>query len=109
MKNSEIVNTFGPQEDPYTEIEYLDLMEFLFEEYDSSDNIRAIVKSSEIVINLKVDGEICRLSEGSFSGSVAEGTGFVQKNGILSIYEICGFSCTQNPARNKANCLVIKL
>ena len=58
MKESEVMDTFGPQENPYTESEYLDLMEFLFEEYESSYKIRSIVKSSEIVINLKVDGHI---------------------------------------------------
>jgi hypothetical protein len=72
LKDSEIIDTFGPQDDPYTEFEYLDLMEFLFEEYESPETIRAIIKSSEIVINLVVDGEISSLSSGSFSGSVAE-------------------------------------
>ncbi|MDA3941369.1 MAG: hypothetical protein PF693_19025 [Spirochaetia bacterium] len=58
MKDSEILDTFGPQDNPYSESEYLDLMEFLFEEYESSYGIRSIVKASEILINLKVDGQI---------------------------------------------------
>ncbi len=58
MNNSEILDTFGPQDNPYTDEEYLDLMEFLFEEYESSWKIRSIVKSSEVLINLKIDGKI---------------------------------------------------
>lgn len=58
MKDSEILDTFGPQDNPYTDAEYLDLMEFLFEEYETSSKIRSIVKSSEVLINLKVDGWI---------------------------------------------------
>ena len=58
MRDSEILDTFGPQDNPYTDTEYLDLMEFLFEEYESSLKIRSIVKSSEVLIDLKVDGHI---------------------------------------------------
>ncbi|RLD35510.1 MAG: hypothetical protein DRI73_02485 [Bacteroidetes bacterium] len=61
MKDSEILETFGPQDNPYTDLEYLDLMEFLFEEYESSYKIRSIVKSSEIIINLNVDGKISKI------------------------------------------------
>ena len=58
MKDSEILDTFGPQDNPYTETEYLDLMDFLFEEYETSSKIRSTIKSSEVLINLKVDGHI---------------------------------------------------
>ena len=72
MKDSEIMETFGPQENPYTEDEYLDLMEYLFEEYESSYRIRSIVKSSEIIINLQVDGKIVECYGCTGSGSSAE-------------------------------------
>ena len=72
MKDSEVMDTFGPQENPYSESEYLDLMEFLFEEYESSYRIRSIVKSSEIIINLQVDGKIVECSGCTGSGSSAE-------------------------------------
>ena len=72
MKDSEIMDTFGPQENPYSENEYLDLMEFLFEEYESSYRIRSILKSSEIIINLQVDGEIRKSLGCTFVGSTAE-------------------------------------
>lgn len=71
MKDSEVMDTFGPQEDPYSESEYLDLMEFLFEEYESSYRIRSIVKSSKIIINLQVDGKIVECSGCTGSGSIA--------------------------------------
>ena len=72
MKDSEILDTFGPQDNPYSKSEYLDLMEFLFEEYESSWKIRSIIKSSEVLIKLKVDGRIidcdgCTISD---SGSM---------------------------------------
>ena len=71
MKDSEILETFGPQDNPYTDEEYLDLMEFLFEEYETSYKIRSIVKSSEVLINLKVDGKIisCNGCSSSESGT----------------------------------------
>ena len=72
MKDSEILDTFGPQENPYTEDEYLDLMEYLFEEYESSWRIRSILKSSEIIINLQVDGKIVECYGCTGSGSSAE-------------------------------------
>lgn len=72
MKDSEVMNTFGPQENPYSENEYLELMEFLFEEYESSYRIRSILKSSAIIINLKVDGKIIEFSGCTASGSTAE-------------------------------------
>jgi hypothetical protein len=72
MKDSEVMDTFGPQENPYSESEYLDLMEFLFEEYESSWKIRSILKSSEIIINLQVDGKIVECSGCTGSGSSAE-------------------------------------
>lgn len=72
MKDSEIMETFGPQENPYTEDEYLDLMEFLFEEYESSYRIRSIVQSSEIIINLQVDGKIVKCHGCTGSGESAE-------------------------------------
>ncbi len=72
MKDSEIMETFGPQENPYTEYEYLDLMEFLFEEYESSYRIRSILKSSEIIINLQIDGKIVECYGCTGSGSRAE-------------------------------------
>lgn len=71
MEDSEILDTFGPQDNPYTDIEYLDLMEFLFEEYASSLDIRSIVKSSEIVISLNVDGNITKCYGCTGSGSTA--------------------------------------
>jgi len=71
MKDSEILETFGPQDNPYTNSEYLDLMEFLFEEYESSWKIRSIIKSSEVLINLKVDGRIINCDGCTFSGSTA--------------------------------------
>ena len=72
MKDTEVMDTFGPQENPYSEGEYLDLMEFLFEEYESSWRIRSILKSSEIIINLQVDGKIVECSGCTGSGSTAE-------------------------------------
>ena len=72
MKDSEVMDTFGPQKNPYSESEYLDLMEFLFEEYESSWRIRSILKSSEIIINLQVDGKISKSLGCTFSGSTAE-------------------------------------
>ncbi len=73
LENSEVLETFGPQENPYTSNEYLDLMDYLFDEYDTSANIRAIVQSSRILINLQTDGRIvfskgCKVSD---SGSSA--------------------------------------
>lgn len=74
MKDSEILDTFGPQDNPYSNEEYLDLMEFLFEEYESSYKIRAIVKSSEVLINLNVDGTIINCHGGDVSGSGSTAT-----------------------------------
>lgn len=71
MKETEVMDTFGPQENPYSESEYLDLMEFLFEEYESSWRIRSVLKSSEIIINLQVDGKIVECSGCTGSGSMA--------------------------------------
>ncbi len=62
MKDSEILDTFGPQDNPYTDTEYLDLMEFLLEEYESSSKIRSIINSSEVLINLNLDGRIVNYS-----------------------------------------------
>ena len=75
MKDSEILDTFGPQDNPYTDTEYLELMEFLFEEYESSYYIRTIIKSSEVSINLNVDGDIvnyvgCSVSESGTFASI---------------------------------------
>ena len=58
LENSEVLDTFGPQENPYTNDEYLDLMDYMFEEYETSANIRTIVRTSKIIINLKTDGQI---------------------------------------------------
>ena len=58
LGNSEVLDTFGPQKNPYTSEEYLDLMDYMFEEYETSAKIRAIVMASKIVINLKTDGRI---------------------------------------------------
>lgn len=58
LENSEVLDTFGPQENPYTSSEYLDLMDYMFEEYETSANIRTIVRTSKIIINLKTDGQI---------------------------------------------------
>jgi len=58
LENSEVLDTFGPQENPYTSSEYLDLMDYMFEEYETSANIRTIIRSSKIIINLKTDGQI---------------------------------------------------
>ncbi len=71
MKETEVMDTFGPQENPYSESEYLDLMEYLFEEYESSWRIRSILKSSEIIINLRIDGKIVRCYGCTGSGSTA--------------------------------------
>ena len=71
MKDSEIMDTFGPQDNPYTDSEYLELMEFLFEEYESSWKIRSIINSSEVLINLKVDGRIINCNGCTFSGTRA--------------------------------------
>lgn len=73
MKDSEILDTFGPQDNPYTDAEYLDLMEFLFEEYAASYDIRSIIKSSEVLINLKVDGNIINC-DGCTSSDSKSGT-----------------------------------
>ncbi len=72
MNDSEILDTFGPQDNPYTDTEYLDLMDFLFEEYETSYKIRSIVKSSEIVINLQIDGKIVECYGCTDSGSTVE-------------------------------------
>jgi hypothetical protein len=72
MRDSELMDTFGPQENPYSENEYLELMEFLFEEYESSNNIRSIIKLSDIIINLDFDGEIVECSGCSGSDSSIE-------------------------------------
>ncbi len=82
MKDSEILETFGPQDNPYTDSEYLDLMEFLFEEYESSYKIRSIVKSSEVLINLKVDGQIINCDGCTISES---GSGVIIKIPLLDI------------------------
>ncbi len=67
MDGSDIMGTFGPQQDPYSREEYLDLMEYLFEEYESPLNIRSIIERSEIVINLKIDGTVVAYSGCSVS------------------------------------------
>ena len=72
MNETEVMDTFGPQENPYSESEYLDLMEYLFEEYESSWRIRSILKSSEIIINLQVDGKIVDCYGCTGSGSEVE-------------------------------------
>ncbi|MEA1912062.1 MAG: hypothetical protein U9N32_10395 [Spirochaetota bacterium] len=71
MKDSEILETFGPQDNPYSESEYLDLMEFLFEEYESPYKIRLLIQSSEVLINLNIDGEIINCDGCTFSGPTA--------------------------------------
>ncbi len=73
LENSEVLDTFGPQENPYTSSEYLDLMDYMFDEYGTSENIRTVVRTSKIIINLKTDGQIvaskgCKITD---SGSDA--------------------------------------
>jgi len=82
MKDSEILDRFGPQENPYTDTEYLELMEFLFEEYESPYYVRTIIKTSEVSINLKVDGVIVNCEGCSVSKS---GTSAVIKIPLLDI------------------------
>ncbi len=68
MNGSDIVHTFGPQDDPYSKEEYLDLMEYLFEEYETPSIIRRIIRESEIIIDLKIDGTVINYSGCSVSG-----------------------------------------
>ena len=68
MDSSDIMDTFGPQEVPYSKEEYMDLMEYLFEEYETPSNIRRIIRESEIIIDLEIDGTVIDYSVCSVSG-----------------------------------------
>lgn len=59
LSSDEMIDTFGPQkEDPYSADEYMEIVNFLFDEYGSKEEIEAVMRKASIVTRLSVDGEI---------------------------------------------------
>ena len=56
--NDEIMETFGPQTgEPYSKEDYLELVEFLFDEYASKETIDTIMEEAVIRFSLSVEGK----------------------------------------------------
>lgn len=73
MSQEQGVETFGPQDPPYTRPEYVDLISFLLEEYADYDAIGEMIRKQMVHVSVDVEGQI--LSAGgfdSFSGGSAE-------------------------------------
>ncbi len=58
LGNNEIIDTFGPQAgEPYTGEEYLEMVEFLFDEYASKEAVDGAVKTASIRFIVSVEGK----------------------------------------------------
>jgi hypothetical protein len=73
MSQEQGVQTFGPQDPPYSPDEYVDLLGFLLEEYASYREIDTMIRSRRIDLEVAVQGTIT-WTEGfdSFSGGKAK-------------------------------------
>lgn len=72
MSQDQGVETFGPQDPPYSEPEYKDMLSFLLEEYAEASEIEAMIDSRRVDIRLQVEGEILSVRGfDSFSGDTA--------------------------------------
>ena len=73
MSQEQGVETFGPQEPPYTKPEYIDLISFLLEEYAEYDAIGDMIRKQKVSVIVEVEGQIIS-AEGfqTFSGSRGE-------------------------------------
>lgn len=89
--NNEILETFGPQTgEPYSKEDYLELVEFLFDEYASKESIDAEMKNAVIRFSFSVEGENLVIkgdSPVSFSVKGAEGTVEVPLIAFLTLSE----------------------
>ncbi len=78
VREQETLMTFGPQPDPYSEQEYVDMMEYALGDYEDVETIRKVLRRREARIEVEVDGEITELrgfsevEEGEGRGRVAE-------------------------------------
>jgi hypothetical protein len=76
VREQETLMTFGPQPDPYSEQEYVEMMEYALGDYEDAETIRKVLRRREARIRVEVDGEITRL-RGFSDVPEAEGRGRV--------------------------------
>jgi hypothetical protein len=76
VREQETLMTFGPQQDPYSEQEYVEMMEYALGDYEDAETIRKVLRRREARIRVEVDGEITGL-RGFSDVPEAEGRGRV--------------------------------
>jgi len=75
LENNEVLDTFGPQkDDPFSDEEYTEMAEYLFDEYASKKAIDSVLEKSSVDVNISVDGRLVSIDStspvsSSFSGS----------------------------------------
>ncbi len=72
LADNPVLNALTPQVDrPYTNDEYLDMVDFVFSDYEGGDIAALTVSKSVIIINIEAGGRIVKAENGSFEGNKA--------------------------------------
>ena len=58
MEEQDTLMTFGPQPDPYTEEEYVEMMEYALGDYEDKATIRRVLERRRTELSVRVDGPI---------------------------------------------------
>ncbi len=58
MEEQDTLMTFGPQPDPYSEEEYVEMMEYALGDYEDAATIRRVLERRRSELNVSVDGPI---------------------------------------------------
>ncbi|MFO7850596.1 MAG: hypothetical protein R6V67_11605 [Spirochaetia bacterium] len=74
VQEQETLMTFGPQPDPYTESEYIEMMQYALGDYEDAETIRRVLSRRESKLTVEVDGEITDLKGFTRDGNTAKAT-----------------------------------
>ncbi len=72
LADNPVLAALTPQPDnPYTNDEYLDMIDFVFSDYEGGDRAAMTVSKAEMEINIETSGEVLRAENGKAYGSRA--------------------------------------
>lgn len=74
LEEQEALMTFGPQPEPYTESEYIEMMQYALGDYEDESTIRRVLSRRESTLKVEVDGEITEVEGFTLDGNTAEAT-----------------------------------
>lgn len=74
IEEQEALMTFGPQPNPYTEGEYIEMMQYAMGDYEDASTIRRVLSRRESTLKVEVDGEITEVEGFTLDGNTAVAT-----------------------------------